>query len=190
MARHVGGLLISRYADGELAPALAERLEAHLVDCAACRGRLHEDLSLGAELRSHFAAVAPSIAAAPVRPARRPLRYAALAAAAVILGVVASPRLVGDTPSPIQPSAGVNAFAAGLPQQTGQVAPVYTALQGFVVAEGTGQLTLRVGVGKVRIDLPSGVPAKDFPVGSAVIVRGIAQANGNIEAASIQSIAP
>ncbi len=189
MATHLAGLEISRYADGELAPEPTARLEAHLAVCADCRARVRAELLVGADLRAHFAAAGSDLSVALPRRTWRPLRYAAVAAAALIMGIVVAPRLTGDLNAPQSPAGAVNEYtlyvAAG---RAGRAA--YTTVQGFVVASGSGRLSVRVGAQIMRVDLPAGYSSSQYPVGCAVVVHGLSQGPDRIEAAAIQRIAP
>ncbi|MDA8345594.1 MAG: zf-HC2 domain-containing protein [Thermaerobacter sp.] len=190
MARHVTGLEISRYADGELAPELAERLEAHLTACASCRAQLHSALLLGEDLRTHFAAAAPDVSLGRARSIQRPVRYAAAAAAAVFLGIATFPRLTSDVQVPVGQPASVTAFAIGVQVGTMHKLPTLITVHGYVVERGKRGLTVRNGGGRTRVDLPAGFSTAQYPVGSAVVVHGVRQADGSIVAASIQTIQP
>src|SRR2546427_446219 len=70
---HVDDGQLHAYLDGELPQAEAWRLEAHLGECPACRGRLEEQRALIARASELLAPAAPPARAAPpVRPAEGP----------------------------------------------------------------------------------------------------------------------
>lgn len=190
MARHISGVEISRYADGECAPPLVERIEAHLATCAACRAQLHTEFALGEELRSHFADA--SVDLAPVRRRRlpRPARFALAAAAAVIVGFASFPQLTSEFAAPGNAGAGVTAFATGIRVGSLENLLQLTTVQGFVVARSPDALTLRVGLQKLRVVLAAGTSDAPYPVGAAVLVHGLPLANGSLAAIAIQRIQP
>lgn len=190
MSTHVNGLQISRYADGELSAQEAERLEEHVSLCARCRALLHREFALAADLRLQFAAPAPAVLAAPVRRPVLPLRFAAAAAAAVVLGIVVFPRLTSELPLPSAHATSVTPFAVGVHVADAPNWASLTTLRGFVVAQAHGELTLRVGLKQVLIHLYQGVSAAQYPVGAAVIVHGLPRADGSIDAVEIQGINP
>jgi len=130
---HVDDGQLHAYLDGELPQAEAWRLEAHLGECPACRGRLEEQRALIARASELLALAAPPARAAPpfrpaevqppppVRwPARQPLAWAAT----VVLALAAGWYLRGESPSsPVPPdrrAAGANAAA---PRETARTVP-------------------------------------------------------------------
>src|SRR5207245_965837 len=109
---HVDDGQLHAYLDGELPQAEAWRLEAHLGECPACRGRLEEQRALIARASELLALAAPPARDAPpfrpavaqppppVRwPARQPLAWAASAAAPreTARTVPPSPRQTAET---------------------------------------------------------------------------------------------
>src|SRR2546425_1974226 len=62
---HVDDGQLHAYLDGELPQAEAWRLEAHLGECPACRGRLEEQRALIARASELLALAAPPAPAAP-----------------------------------------------------------------------------------------------------------------------------
>lgn len=110
--------LLAEYAEGALAAAQAGAVAAHLQQCAACTADVRAFRAILAGLRTQAELDRPikdqgfweelrlrvlaEVAAQPVprrwwqRPA---LRWGMVAAAAVLLAVVALPRLIGEAPS-------------------------------------------------------------------------------------------
>src|SRR6185295_2080303 len=116
---HVDDGTLHAYLDGELAPVERARFEAHVAECAACRGRLEEERAL-IERASNLLALAqpPDRSAPPLHELRRPrlawrLRVPLAWAATVVLAlgigyyvgdqsVARAPEvygLVGDSPA-------------------------------------------------------------------------------------------
>ena len=189
MARHVSGLEVSRYADGELAPKATAWLETHIAVCADCRARVRDELMLGADLRTHFSAAGSNLPAVMPRHAWRPFGYAAVAAAALIMGVMVAPQLAGDVELPQTPAGSVNAYTLYVHVGNADTT-TYTTVQGFVVASSQGTLHVRVGAQVLKVNLPAGYSAASYPVGAAVVVQGVPQGPNAIEAAAIQRIEP
>lgn len=72
---HVDEGILHAYLDGELAPVEAERLEAHLAGCDACRARLAEERALierASKLLGRTAPPLPARAAPPLHELRHP----------------------------------------------------------------------------------------------------------------------
>ena len=130
---HVDDGQLHAYLDGELPQAEAWRLEAHLGECPACRGRLEEQRALIARASELLALAAPPARDAPpfrpavaqppppVRwPARQPLAWAA----SVVLALAAGWYLRGESPSsPVPPDRRAAAANAAAPRETARTVP-------------------------------------------------------------------
>src|SRR5947209_5681275 len=106
---HVDDGQLHAYLDGELPQAEAWRLEAHLGECPACRGRLEEQRALIARAGELLALAAPPARdvppfpsrpgdAQPPPPARWPARLPLAWAATVMLALAAGWYLRGEPP--------------------------------------------------------------------------------------------
>lgn len=94
---------LADFAAGDLEPAAAEQVAAHLAACAACRAELDREWQLRRTLASLPVAAAPAgLAAPPANRSRRPGLAAAGLVAAVLLAALlaALPGTVGVSPEP------------------------------------------------------------------------------------------
>ena len=137
---HVDDGQLHAYLDGELPQAEAWRLEAHLGECPACRGRLEEQRALIARASELLALAAPPARTSPpgplstlwrggteVRPPSQPSwrRPVPLAwAASVVLALAAGWYLRGESPSsPVPPDRRAAAANAAAPRETARTVP-------------------------------------------------------------------
>ena len=89
MTDHLSTQTIESYADGELPAERVPETEDHLRECAACAGKVVEQLQLKRSIREAAWTIPP---ANILRPRRQWPAYAALAAAAVLAIVIVIPR--------------------------------------------------------------------------------------------------
>jgi len=90
--------LLVDYADGELSPADASRVEAHLATCGDCRGeldRLRRSLAAAKAIWSEAASGVSAPESRPIRPRRRIVPIAAAAACLAVVAAVAAWLLLG-----------------------------------------------------------------------------------------------
>jgi len=132
---HVDDGQLHAYLDGELPQAEAWRLEAHLGECPACRGRLEEQRALIARASELLALAAPparDIPPLPLRPgdtqspppARWPARLPLAWAATVVLALAAGWYLRGEPPiAPAPPDRPAVAANAPAPRETARTVP-------------------------------------------------------------------
>jgi len=130
---HVDDGQLHAYLDGELPQAEQWRLEAHLGECPACRGRLEEQRALIARASELLAlATPPARDAPPFRPAmaqppppvRWPARQPLAWAATVVLALAAGWYLRGESPSaPVRPDRRAAAANAAAPRETARTVP-------------------------------------------------------------------
>src|SRR5438876_681295 len=135
---HVDDGQLHAHLDGELPQAEAWRLEAHLGECPACRGRLEEQRALIARAGELLALAAPPARdvppfpsrpgdAQPPPPARWPARLPLAWAATVMLALAAGWYLRGEPPiapaAPHRRAAAAHAAAARDTARTGPTRP-------------------------------------------------------------------
>ena len=139
---HVDDGQLHAYLDGELPQAEAWRLEAHLGECPACRGRLEEQRALIARAGELLALAAPPARdvppfpsrpgdAQPPPPARWPARLPLAWAATVMLALAAGWYLRGEPP--IAPAAPDRRAAA--PRDTARTVPTRQAPESKTLAQ-------------------------------------------------------
>jgi anti-sigma factor RsiW len=192
MVAHISTKDIGRYADGEVGQEEALRLGHHLSDCPYCRERLAAERRLTGDLKAYFAMPLPAGASASPRSrtAWQPLRVPA-AAAAVLAAILAYPAVSSEfAPPPTTGASTVMPFAIG-ERVSGE--PSWSQLStwyGFVVERYDGSLEVRSGASLLRVELPPGADASQYPVGSAVMVRGSLAGHGVVSAAAVQQITP
>ena len=132
---HVDDGQLHAYLDRELPQAEAWRLEAHLGECPACRGRLEEQRALIARAGELLALAAPPARdvpplsfrpgdAQPPPPARWPARLPLAWAATVVLALAAGWYLRGEPPiAPAPPNHRAAAANAAGPRETARTVP-------------------------------------------------------------------
>jgi len=132
---HVDDGQLHAYLDAELPQAEAWRLEAHLGECPACRGRLEEQRALIARAGELLALAAPPARdvpplsfrpgdAQPPPPARWPARLPLAWAATVVLALAAGWYLRGESPiAPAPPDRRAAAANAAAPRETARTVP-------------------------------------------------------------------
>ena len=137
---HVDDGQLHAYLDGELPQAEAWRLEAHLGECPACRGRLEEQRALIARASELLALAAPPARTSPpgplstswkagaeVRPPSQPSWRGPVPlawAASVVLALAAGWYLRGESPSsPVPPDRRAAAANAAAPRETARTVP-------------------------------------------------------------------
>jgi len=132
---HVDDGQLHAYLDAELPQAEAWRLEAHLGECPACRGRLEEQRALIARASELLALAAPPARdvpplsfrpgdAQPPPPARWPARLPLAWAATVVLALAAGWYLRGEPPiAPAPPDRRAAAANAAAPRDTARTVP-------------------------------------------------------------------
>src|SRR5437899_9415769 len=132
---HVDDGQLHAYLDAELPQAEAWRLEAHLGECPACRGRLEEQRALIARAGELLALAAPPARdvpplsfrpgdTQPPPPARWPARLPLAWAATVVLALAAGWYLRGESPiAPAPPDPRAAAANAAAPRATARTAP-------------------------------------------------------------------
>ena len=132
---HVDDGQLHAYLDAELPQAEAWRLEAHLGECPACRGRLEEQRALIARAGELLALAAPPARdvpplsfrpgdAQPPPPARWPARLPLAWAATVVLALAAGWYLRGESPiAPAPPDRRAAAANAAAPHETARTLP-------------------------------------------------------------------
>ena len=139
---HVDDGQLHAYLDGELPQAEQWRLEAHLGECPACRGRLEEQRALIARAGELLALAAPPARdippfpsrpgdAQPPPPARWPARLPLAWAATVMLALAAGWYLRGEPP--IAPAAPDRRAAA--PHDTARTVPTRQAPESKTLAQ-------------------------------------------------------
>ena len=136
---HVDDGQLHAYLDAELPQAEAWRLEAHLGECPACRGRLEEQRALIARAGELLALAAPPARdvpplsfrpgdAQPPPPAPWPARLPLAWAATVVLALAAGWYLRGESPiapaPPAQPDRRAAAANAAAPRETARTVPL------------------------------------------------------------------
>ena len=135
---HVDDGQLHAYLDAELPQAEAWRLEAHLSECPACRGRLEEQRALIARAGELLALAAPPARdvpplsfrpgdTQPPPPARWPARLPLAWAATVVLALAAGWYLRGESPiapaPPAPPDGRAAAANAAAPHETARTLP-------------------------------------------------------------------
>ena len=138
---HVDDGQLHAYLDADLPQAEAWRLEAHLGECPACRGRLEEQRALIARAGELLALAAPPARdvpplsfrpgdAQPPPPARWPARLPLAWAATVVLALAAGWYLRGESPiapappaPPVPPDRRAAAANAAAPRETARTVP-------------------------------------------------------------------
>jgi len=144
---HVDDGQLHAYLDGELPQAEAWRLEAHLGECPACRGRLEEQRALIARAGELLALAAPPARdvppfpsrpgdAQPPPPARWPARLPLAWAATVVLALAAGWYLRGEPPiAPAAPDRRAAAANAAAPRDTARTVPTRQAPESKTLAQ-------------------------------------------------------
>src|SRR5438876_175193 len=180
---HVDDGQLHAYLDGELPQAELWRLEAHLGECPACRGRLEEQRALIARASELLAlATPPARDAPPFRPAvaqppppvRWPARQPLAWAATVVLALAAGWYLRGESPSaPVRPDRRAAAANAAAPRETARTVPPSPrqtaetktlAQQGRPAAEGAPGMGVGASerlaryVGNLRVEIEGALP--------------------------------
>src|SRR5438445_12849664 len=135
---HVDDGQLHAYLDAELPQAEAWRLEAHLSECPACRGRLEEQRALIARAGELLALAAPPARdvpplsfrpgdAQPPPPARWPARLPLAWADTVVLALAAGWYLRGEPPiapaPPAPPDRAAAAADAAAPREDARPLP-------------------------------------------------------------------
>ena len=192
MVAHMSSRDIGRYADGEVGQDEALRLDRHLSDCPYCRERLASEQRLTGDLKAYFAMPLPAGASAGARPriTWQPLRAPA-AAAAVLAAFLAYPSVSRDLVPPRTTGAStVMPFVLGVRIDGGPSWSQLSTWSGFVVGRSGSSLEVRSGAGVLRVELPTGADSGQYPVGSAVTVRGSQVRQGVVNAVAVQQIAP
>jgi len=144
---HVDDGQLHAYLDGELPQAEAWRLEAHLGECPACRGRLEEQRALIARAGELLALAAPPARdvppfpsrpgdAQPPPPARWPARLPLAWAATVMLALAAGWYLRGEPPiAPAARDRRAAAANAAAPRDTARTVPTRQAPESKTLAQ-------------------------------------------------------
>ena len=144
---HVDDGQLHAYLDSELPQAEAWRLEAHLGECPACRGRLEEQRALIARASELLALAAPPARdvpplpfrpgdAPPPPPARWPARLPLAWAATVVVALAAGWYLRGEPPiAPAPPDHRAAAANAAAPRDTTRTVPTRQAPEPKTLAQ-------------------------------------------------------
>lgn len=193
MQDHATNLMLSRLADGELRPEEMAALDRHISACPACRRRMLRYETIGAELCEFYRA--PVEGLAPVRrlprAARRPSRLPAVAVAAAVAGIMLGyPAVASEMRMPSAAQSGIAPQAVGIQSPVSRSLPARAKMQGFVVAAGHGELSVRVDGTVWKVVLPPGVSSAAYPSGLAVEVYGLKVGTGHLEALQVVPIQP